>query len=189
MRQAREAVSRGDFEQAHEFLAAAAIDDKLNPGISSMNGKFYLQSFFDRTPKQVELLGKAEKCFLDAIERNKADFKNYERLAEVYNLLAKNSKSAQKTDWLDKAFSSGEAAVGRYPGCGRIRLELGKIADQSGKADYAIEQYKKTIEIEDSYRSQFRLMYPDREIFSRLGEEQYQFAKLRIRILSKKSTP
>ena len=189
MRQAREAVSRGDFEQAHEFLAAAAIDDKLNPGISSMNGKFYLQSFFDRTPKQVELLGKAEKCFLNAIERNKADFKNYERLAEVYNLLAESSKSAQRTDWLDKAFSSGEAAVGRYPGCGRIRLELAKVADQSGKEDYAIEQYKKTIEIEDSYRSQFRLMYPDREIFSRLGEEQYQFAKLRIKILSKKSTP
>jgi hypothetical protein len=65
---------------------------------------------------------------------------------------------------------------------------LAQIAEKLGKTEIAIEQYRKAIEIEDSFRRQFQMMYPERrEIVSRLGEEKYQFAVKRIKELSKKN--
>jgi len=134
-------------------------------------------------PEQADLLLQAEKSLLAAIERNRADFKNFKRLAEVYNLLAETS-TQQRGDWLNKAFDSARCAVERYPGSARLRIELAKIAEQLGKTDIAVEHYKKAVEIEDSYRRQFRQMYPQRQICSRLGEEKYKNAKQRIKHLS-----
>ena len=42
------------------------------------------------------------------------------------------------------------------------------------------------IKIEDSYQKQYRLMYSDRKMFSRLGENKYKFAKGRIKKLEEK---
>jgi lipopolysaccharide biosynthesis regulator YciM len=95
----------------------------------------------------------------------------------------------EKTEWLEKAYHSTKQAVERYPGCGRLRVELAKIAEQTGKTQVAVEQYEKAVEIEDAYRNQFRLMYPGRDVFSRLGEEKYNFAKQRIKQLSEQPTP
>ncbi len=77
------------------------------------------------------------------------------------------------------------AATYLYPGCERLHFELAKIAEQLGKTDLAHQEYKQTIEIEDSFRSQFKMMYPNREIVSRLGEDKYQFATERIKTLKK----
>jgi tetratricopeptide (TPR) repeat protein len=186
---AHKAISYGRLEQACYLFSAAAKDDSLSPAALFLNSRTYLQEFFRTEPKQKKLLLRSEKCLLGAIKRNQADFKNLERLTEVYTLLAENSKQQVKTNWLNKAFDSIKYAVKRYPGCGRLRIELAKIAEQLGKTDTALEQYQKAIEIEDSYRSQFRIMYPDREIFSRLGEEKYQSAKQRIKSLSQQTTP
>jgi hypothetical protein len=57
------------------------------------------------------------------------------------------------------------------------------------KTDIAVAQYEKAVEIEDAYRNQFKVMYPGREIFSRLGEEKYKNAKQRIKYLSERLTP
>jgi O-antigen ligase len=186
---AHKAISYGRLEQACNLFSAAAKDDSLSPAALFLNSRTYLQEFFRTEPKQKKSLLRSEKCLLGAIERNQADFKNFERLTEVYTLLAENSKQQVKTNWLNKAFDSIKYAVERYPGCGRLRIKLAKIAEQLGKTDTAIEQYKKAIEIEDSFRVQFRIMYPDREIFSRLGEEKYQSAKQRIKFLSERPTP
>ncbi|HEY5141134.1 MAG TPA: hypothetical protein VIJ25_17735, partial [Methylococcales bacterium] len=59
-----------------------------------------------------------------------------------------------------------------------------RIAERLGKKDDALVQYKKAVEIEDSYRIEFEKMYPDRPLFSRMGESEYQFAKKRIAELS-----
>jgi hypothetical protein len=74
-----------------------------------------------------------------------------------------------------------------YPGSDRLRIEMAKLAERLGKTDVAIANYKRALEIEDSYRGQFEIMYPGRKIFSRLGEEKYQLAKQRIESLSQRN--
>jgi len=168
---------------AHQLLEKAAEDDRLDPTALNLNGRFYLQQYNETAKKQPALLKQAEQCFLAAIGRDEADYKNYEKLSEVYNSLAETSSGQEKTDWLNKAFDIASSAVERYPGSGRLRIELAKIAEQLGKTALAIEHYQEAIRIEDAYRGQFQIMYPGREIFSRLGEEKYQFSKQRIKEL------
>ena len=185
---AHKAVSNGLFQKAHNLLNNAAADDYLSSAAPSLNGRLYLQRFSSAVAKQNNLLLQAEKCLLAATERDRADFKNFERLAEVYTLLAETN-AQERTDWLNMAFDSAAGAVERYLGCGRLRVESAKIAEQLGKTNTALKHYEKAIEIEDSYRRQFRIMYPDREIFSRLGEEKYKNIKQRIKFLSQQPTP
>ncbi|MHC4574637.1 MAG: O-antigen ligase family protein [Planctomycetota bacterium] len=175
-------------EYGHELLDQAAQADRLDPAALNLNGRLYLQHYEETGRQHPDLLRNAERCFLAAIERNEADFKNFERLTEVYVLLGETATQQERTYYLNRAFESARAAVERYPGSGRLRIELAKIAEQSGKNDVAVVHYKKAIEIEDSYREQFRLMYPGQEVFSRLGEEKYLYAKQRIEQLTKSSS-
>ena len=186
IRQANQAISVGRFEQAHELLDKAAEDDVLSTAALSLNGRLYLHHFQLTQDKNRDLLLKARKCLQTAIERNNVAFKNFERLTEVYCSLAEISTQQEKIDWLNKAFDTASLAVGHYPGCGRLHFKLAKIAEQLKKTNIAIEQYKKTIEIEDKYRGQFKIMYPEEKIVSRLGEEKYEFAVKRVRELSRK---
>ena len=155
-----------------------AESDNLDPTALRLNGRMYLQHYHGTGNKQTELLTKAEECFRQAIERNKADYKNYEKLSTVYELLGQTQK----------AYDSCLKATQLYPGSGRLRFKLAEIAERLGKTDTAVEQYKKAIEIEDKYRRQFQIIYPEREIISRLGEEKYQFAIKQMKELSEKSS-
>jgi O-antigen ligase len=197
------------FEYAHQLLDQAAEQDRLDPTAPNLNGRLYLQHYNDLLPRlapllpseegkgaeartlnaQPDLLKKAEACFLAAIARDKADFKNYEKLSDVYTLLAKTKAVQEKIDWLNYALDCLWSAVERYPGSSGLRVELAEIAEQLGKTDVAIAQYEEAVEIEDAYRNQFKIMYPGREIFSRLGEEKYNFVKQRIKFLTGQSTP
>jgi tetratricopeptide (TPR) repeat protein len=159
----------------HEYLDQAAKDDPLDPSAPNMNGRLYLQQY-DETKKK-QSFEKATKCFLDAIDRNKADFKNYEKLSQVYNLLGDTQQ----------AYNCGLEAANRYPGSGRLQFKLGEIAEKLGKPAVAVGHYKETVMIEEDYRRQFRQMYPGREIISRLGEEKYKRAKQRIDSISRQS--
>ena len=188
---ANRAIFAGRFEQAHRLLDLASEDDSLSSDAPSLNSKLYLHHFKLTSSVNRDLLVAAEKKSLDAIEANSAAFKNYERLTEVYTLLADISKQQEKTDWLNKAYDNTLFTVENlYPGCARLRIELAKISDLLGKTDIAISQYEKAIEIEDEYRAQFREMYPKRdEIVSRLGDKKYLFAKQRIKYLRSQPTP
>ncbi|MBA7590322.1 hypothetical protein ES708_32437 [subsurface metagenome] len=188
IQQAQEAASVGEFEKAHNLLTAAAKDDPLSSAPSLLNGRLYLQRFLESQPGQSNLLQKSQEHLRDAIKRNKADFENFERLTEVYNQWAEVS-TQKRADLLTKAFGSASRAVELYPGVGRLRIKLAKIAEKLGKTDFALQQYKKAVEIEDAYRHQFRIMYPDREIFSRLGEEKYKNAKQRLKSITGQPTP
>ena len=190
IQQANEAISLGRFEQAHKLLDYAAEDDSLSPTALSLNGRLYLHHF-KLTLNNRDLLLQSERCLRAAIQRNGAAFKNFERLTEVYVLLAEISTQQEKNDWLKKAFDNASFAVEhRYPGCARLRIELAKIAELLGKTNVAIKQYEESIDIEDKYREQFQEMYPEREkIVSRLGEEKYQYAKQQLKFLTGQSTP
>jgi len=189
IQQANRAISVGRFEQAHKLLDYAAEDDLLSSTALSLNGRLYLHHFKLTPGANRDLLLQAEKCLMGSIKRNSAAFKNYERLTEVYLLLAELSTQQEKIDWLTKAFDNASFTVEhRYPGCARLRVELAKIAELLSKTDIATRQYEKAIDIEDKYRSQFQEMYPERgEIVSRLGEEKYQFAKQRLKFLTNQS--
>ncbi len=176
-------------EYAHHLLDNAAEQDPLDPISPSLNGGFYLKHYSETPNAQLDLLKKAEACFLTAIARDRADFKNYERLSNVYILLAINSPKEKKTDWLNEAFDCLRSAIELYPGSGRLRIESARVAELLNKTDIAVAQYEKAVEIEDAYRSQFRIMYPGREIFSRLGEEKYKNAKQRIKFLTGRAPP
>jgi tetratricopeptide (TPR) repeat protein len=195
IKNAYSALSAGNFARAHDYLTAAAEEDPLDATSLNLNGRLYLQHYSQTTvpaspqmqagEKQLILLKKAEQCFRLAIYRNKANFKNYEKLSTVYELLGQTQKAY---NWCFKAAKL-------YPNSGRLRFKLAKIAEQLSKTDIAIEQYRKTIEIEDSFRQQFKIMHPERlvsaklravagkEIVSRLGEERYQFAIKRVKEL------
>jgi hypothetical protein len=188
---ANRAISLGRFQRAHKLLDSASKDDSLSSDASSLNSKLYIHHFKLTSSVNRDLLLAAEKKSLDAIQRNKASFKNYERLTEVYSLLADISKQQEKTTWLNKAYDNTLFTVEHlYPGCARLRIELAKISEFLGKNDIAINQYKIAIDIENEYRVQFREMYPDREeVVSRLGEKKYQFARNRLKELINQSTP
>jgi hypothetical protein len=186
----RQATRQGQpFEYANRLLYQAAEQDPLDPTALNLNGRLYLQHYNETLNAQPDLLKKAEACFLAAIARDEADFKNYQKLSEVYALLAKNSPQQKKNNLLNKSLNYLWSAVERYPASSELRFELAETAKQLEKTDIALAQYKKAVEIEDAYRNQFKVMYPNREIFSRLGKGKYEKAKQQIKSLSEQPTP
>lgn len=183
----KQALAEREFP--HQLLERAADDDPLDPTALSLDAKLYLHQHKTQLVKRPPLLERAAECLITAIDRNPADFKNRERLSEVYNLLAKSSTSQRKTEYLNKALDSALAAVERYPGCGRLRINLAKIAEQLNRPRLALEHYQKAVDIEKAYREQFKTMYPNQEIFSRLGQEKFSHAKQRIGQLSNQAAP
>ncbi len=184
IRQANRAIADSQFHQAHNFLASAANDDMLDPAALSLNGRLSLHKFKSAQLKDRNLLFSAERNLLVAASRNPADFKNFERLTEVYDSLAELSLYPPRKIWLNKALAAAEQAVQRYPGIARLRIQAAKIAEQLDKTDKALEQYTAAVAIEDMYQVQFRTMYPGKKIYNRLGEQNYNFAKQRIKNLS-----
>ncbi len=185
IQQANQAISAGQIENAHRLLEEAAQADPLSAAALSLNGRLYLHDFQMTQGKSPDLLLQAVESLQAAIGRNSAAFKDFERLTDAYSALADVSREQEKAGWLNKAFEAASAAIERYPGCERLHFKLAQTAERQGKNDIALEHYKEAIEIEDAYRSQFRLMYPDRkEIVSRMGEDAYQFAVERVKGLS-----
>jgi len=195
---AQQIMSFDQFDQIHTLLDSAAADDPLDPAALSLNGRLYLRHFeltHNASPgvpgeANRDLLVRAEKCFLGAIDRNPAAFKNFERLTDVYMLLAETSPPQDSTTWAQKGYDTALQAVELYPGCARLRVETARIAEQLGKTDVAIEQYKKAIDIEDSYARQFKAIYPQKqEAVSRLGNDKYLYAKERLKALCEQESP
>ena len=155
VQKAARAAARGNLQKAHLLLADASRLDSLNALPSSFDGRIYLKQFLSGGSNDINLLMQARDCLQMAVERNKADFKNYSKLTEVYKLLAELSPDRAGTDWFQKAFDSAFLAVSCYPGSSQLHIDLAEIAEQLGKNDSALEHYEQAIEIEDAYRKQF----------------------------------
>ena len=200
---ANQAAFADQFSRSHFLLEEAARDDPLSPLAPSINGQLYITNFIREVqktdtalrspPRSAEgglrgtsLLLAARDCFEEAISRDKYCYKDYELLSNLYLLLAQTSAEPQKSEWLNNAFITANQAVSLYPASDRLRFYLAQIADRLGKIDFALENYKKAVEFEEAFREQFKIMYPGREQFSRLGQVQYDTAKQRIELLSKK---
>ncbi len=171
---------------AHASLYEAAKIDKFSGRASQLNGKLYVEDY--RISSQGNdfrrrILRKAEDCFLTAARRNPADFRNFESLTEVALEMSRIAESGLSDVFLRSSYDYALAAVERYPGSSKLRLKLAEICEMLGKNETALREYRKAVEIEDSYRRQFEVMYPQRELFWRLGEDNYRRAKERIRQL------
>ncbi len=176
IQRAQHAIATGNYDAAHVCLEAAVRADPLSPVAAAFNGRLYSQQYEQVQPRRPALLEGAARCLQTAMERNPADYKNLENLATVYSRLGQPQK----------AYDAYLRAAALYPGRERLWFELGQTAAKLGKPGLALCHYTKAVEIEDSYRQQFRQMYPDREkVVSRLGEQDYQLAKRRIKDLSK----
>ena len=173
----------GELEKATALLANACADDVLNPTPAALAGKTLLHTFKMDPGNQPDILLKAEKNILTAIQRDNADFKNYENLAGVYETLAQITPEKRQF-WFEKTFSALQQAVGRYPASAELYIKLAKAAQELNKIDFAIECYKKAVEIEDAYTKQFKIMYPGKEVFSRLDKVKYRFAKEKLEELT-----
>ena len=172
--QARQAMSSGDFDLAHRLMEQATAADRLSGVAPGTHGKVYLQQYLQAGPRDPSLLDKAAACFVTAAQRNPADFRDYERLGDTYDLLNRP----------DQAYQAYHDAALRYPGCDRLWLRLGQTAEKSGRPRVAAEHYAKAIQIEEAFRSQFAALYPDwARPVSRLGEENYRLAKRRLQAL------
>lgn len=179
---AHEAYESGSFGRTQNYLTSAARKDKLSPVPLTMKGRIALHEYHNYATPREDRLILAEQSYLAATGRDRIDFQNYEKLTEIYELLAE-ADEAHKTKWLSKALDTSKQAVKLYPGLGRLRFRLARIAERLGENVLAIENYKKAVEIENAYRKQFAGMYPDAKIFSRLGRQNYNFAKQRITAL------
>lgn len=175
LQQAQEAASVGQFARAHDLLDAAFAADPLSPAALNLNGRLYLQEYEYGRPKQRASLEKAADYFRQAVAVNPANYKNYEKAGDAYRLLGQDKEAY---DWY-------LGAAGRYPGCGRLHLRLGELAEKRDAPEKARGHYQRAIEIEDAFRQQFRAMYPEREkVVSRLGDDNYRRAKASLAALS-----
>ena len=181
----RRPMEFGQVQLAHSFLDAATDDDPLGPDAPAMNGRLYIQNFFIPAAKNAQTLNNAEEALFIAAQRNTHDYKNFDALAEVYSLYARLQPD-QNDSWLNKALESASVAVSLYPGDADLRLRLAQIAEDLGQTDLALQNYKITVQIEDGFREQFKLMYPGRKVISRLDEDKYLFATQRIKELEQK---
>jgi hypothetical protein len=178
-----QAIRQQQFEYAHQLLNRATEYDPLDPTSPALNGRLCLSHFKEMPNASPDLLKKAEACFLVAVARDKADFKNYERLGDVYVLLAKNSQNQEKIELLNQSLGYFRSTVGLYPASSELRFKLAEVAEQLGMTDVALDNYRQAVGIEDAYRKQFKIMYPDREIFSRLAKGKYEKAEQQIKSL------
>jgi tetratricopeptide (TPR) repeat protein len=152
-----------------------------------MNGRLYLQQFSSPAMPQQQTLDQAEQALFIAAQRNPADSRTFDSLTQCYYLRSQLLPE-QKDLWLNSALDSAQTAVSLSPGDADLHLLLAQIADDLGKNDLALKHYQITVEIEDGFREQFKLMYPGREVFSRLGNDKYSLATQRIKALLPKST-
>ena len=189
IKQANEAFAYGGLQKARQLLDSAAEDDKLSSYALSLSASLFSR-IADKTPSmKLDLLRLSEEYLKKAIKRDDAIYKNYEDLSEVYLKQSEISPPSETSGLLILALSAAIKAKDLYEGNEQLNFNVALINDHLGYTEMAVKYYKKAVEIEDQYRTQFREMYPKEKIISRLGEEPYEFAKKRIVEITSQPNP
>lgn len=169
-----------NYNYAHVLLAKAGNIDKLNPDPANTSGRLYLQQFMNGNGEDTSLLNNSATILEFAASRDPKNFKNYEKLSETYELwamvLASSDTKAAKQK-LKKAYDNNNRALELYPGSGRLWYKLAETCEKLELENEAIEAYANAAKIEGAYQQQFKIMYPGRDMMSRLGNYKYQQAK------------
>ena len=169
-----------DGRLAVENHTKASAVDSLDPEANLAVGNLYLSQFQFAPKRDVRLLEMAEENFAEVSRRDVDAHASYQRLSVVYEEMADRSFAATKEELLEKSYAFILEAIERYPGSDKLHFQAAGLAEKLGKTDAAISGYSTAVEIENAYRAQFEVMYPGREMFSRLGQDKYEIAKERI---------
>jgi len=171
-----------------EILEQLIAADPLSPAAAYNTATLLTQTYVQQRPmlKDPVLLQQAMYFGDIARKRNPADFKPWRLRADIAMMLAGQAQREQKTAYLQTAYAALEEAAARYPGSDRIQFTMGRLADQLGRPEQALSHYRKAVALENAYREQFKMMYPDRTpVISRLGNTAYNTAKARIEELQR----
>jgi len=165
-------------------LNAAEKADPLSSEAYEMHGNILIRQFQMVKDKKPEILYQAIDCFTEAKKRDHANYSYYEKLSIIHDLLASIETGEAAKASREKAAYWIEQAIIKYPNSARLHIEAAEIAESNMNIEKALRHYQKAIEIEDAYREIFKVMYPDRDVFSRLGEDKYQLAKQKVKQFS-----
>lgn len=176
----QQALRRGD--QASHLLEQATGADSLSPQPPWLQGQWALQRYGEKLVKDPMLLEQAADGFQTAAERNPDDYRMRESLSDVYYFRAESvSDPNEKTACFERAYTALQQAWRRFPGSDRIVFKLGNIAEGLGLTTEAAGWYCRAVAIEQAYRRQFQEMYPEYDLFSRLGQQRFEYAQEFIR--------
>jgi tetratricopeptide (TPR) repeat protein len=171
------------YRSVFKNLSAAGEADPLSTDAVNMYANVLLQQFHGTGRKSPDILNQAVERFTEANKRDIANYSYYEKLSITHNMLASVTTGAAAKENMEKAAFWMDESIKRYPNSARLHIEAANMADSAGKNNKALHHFEKAVEIEDEYRKIFKVMYPDREVFSRLGEDKYQLAKQKIQQL------
>ena len=175
----------GRINEATAIVQKAIESDPLNPKPAEIKGKL-LFGLLTMGPgnNRDEILNQIQTSMETAIQRDPANFKNYAKLAETYEF-ASQLNTHERLLWEEKSRKALNQAVALYPGNAELQIKLGKVNEELNDKSAALTAYKKAIQIEADYSEQFKIMYPGKEVFSRLGKIKYKLAIERIEELEK----
>ena len=164
--------------RAEDYLGRAEKADPLSPRLPLIFGQAAVQKYHSRLTPDPELLLSAAGHFQRSAEKNPADYRVRQTLSDTWLLLAEQTEQPErKTEYLLKARRAAFEAWLRFPGSDQLTYQLGQLAEQLGQDQEAVTWYRLAVDIEDAYRIQFRQMYPEYDLFSRLGEQRYTYAE------------
>lgn len=162
-----------------QTLQNAFTIDKLDPSICHTTGKLAMTAS-TLTGMNKKFINSAISSFQLAISRDPANHKAYDNLARSYIHL---SRIENERENLEHAKKNLKIAVSLYPGSGKLHFQYANVSEALGQREIAIEHYLKSIEIENAFRKQFKIMYPDHKPVSRLGQDKYEIAQRRLTTL------
>lgn len=167
------AVNVGQLGIAHRELDRAISADPLSASAATLQARLYM-TYSDQHDDPNRAMQQAARYARIAINRRSMDFKEYERLGLICQYLG---------DY-QQAYNALQIAVSLYPSNERLWYRLGQVAQLFQRPADALAFYKKAVEIEDRFRTNFTRLYPDwpRPV-SRLGHEMYMDARQRIGLL------
>ena len=164
-----------------KLIETAIEADQLSSKTAYKSASMFSQAYQRQQDKDRRFLDKSLEFSHIAAARNPADFKPWRLRGKIEVLLAAQGESDEKEKYLQAALNDVQQAIKRYPGSGQLHYNLAKIAEELGRKDVALTHYQTAVEIEDAYRAQFRIMYPERKtVISRLGNETYENAKSKM---------
>jgi O-antigen ligase/tetratricopeptide (TPR) repeat protein len=168
------------------LLQKSVVADPLSPDAAGKAAGLLSPGIRRSVPLDENLLSITLTFAQDAHLRSPADFKPLRLIAQIYSAAAERSSDDHRTRYLEQALGAYRHALDRYPGSDRMHFEAAQIAEVLGQTETALEHYKAAVQIEDAFRAQFKVMYPDRqEAISRLGQTAYKTALQKIEELSR----
>jgi hypothetical protein len=160
------------------YFQRAAQIDPIDPEPWSYAAQWSLNRsrLLSSPMKREEYLTQALAFLQQAQRRNPHNYAHSELLSEIH-IDQSEINEENKGTFLEAAYQAEMEAQRLYPGSDRIAYNLGTLAEKMNQPQKAIEHFRRAVEIEDQYRSQFAEMYPGYPLCSRLGQQRYEYAR------------